>query len=243
MVFAISMRQLTAALALASACILTACSTSTGGKPAAAGSPGVASATTTTSSAAPVAVGDLQGLLLSAAEISTALGATGMAAVSYGPVDEMADDSPEINNKDCVVVHDTAESAVYDGTGYVAVNNPVFQDDPDIQKAKYLLDEAAVSFPSATGAAKFFTASSQRWPACANQTYKYKTDTWTTGPVSNTNGVLSATTTQEGENGWACQRALTVANNVAVDVKSCSYNPGDSAVTVADQIAAKIAAR
>ena len=151
-----SMRQKTAALALASACILAACSTSTGGKPAATGSSGVASAaTTTTSSAAPVAVGDLQGLLLSAAEISTALGATGMAAVSYGPVDEMADDSPEINNKDCVVVHDTAESAVYDGTGYVAVNNPVFQDDPDIQKAKYLLDEAAVSFPSATGAAKF----------------------------------------------------------------------------------------
>ena len=74
LVFAISMRQLTAALALASAGILAACSTSTGGKPAATGSPGVASATTTTSSAAPVAVGDLQGLLLSAAEISTALG-------------------------------------------------------------------------------------------------------------------------------------------------------------------------
>jgi PknH-like extracellular domain len=242
LVFAISMRQLTAALALASACILAGCSTSTGGKPAATGSPGVASATTTTTSAAPVAAGDLRGLTLGPAELNAALGAKSMAALSYG-TDELADDSSDINNKDCVVLHDTAESAVYDGTGYVAVYNPIFQDDPDIQKAKYLLDEAAVSFPSASNAAKFFTASSQRWPACANQTYKYKTDTWTTGPVSNTNGVLSATTTQEGQDGWACQRALTVANNVAVDVKSCSYNSDDSAVTVAHQIAAKITAK
>ena len=140
---------------------------------------------------------------------------------------------------------DTAESTVYTGTGYLAVHQQQLQDDPDIDKAKFELDEAVVSFPSATDAANFFTASSQRWPACANQAFKDQgsngTDTWTTGPVANNNGVLSATHTQEGQRGWACQRALTVANNVAVDVDSCSYNSDDSGVTIAHQIAAKVA--
>lgn len=68
-----NMRQLTAALVLTSACILAACSGSNGAKPAATGTAGGAP-TTTTSSAAPVAPGDLSGLLLSEAESNTALG-------------------------------------------------------------------------------------------------------------------------------------------------------------------------
>lgn len=156
----------------------------------------------------------------------------------------MSDDSSDIPNKDCVVLSDTAESTVYTGTGYVAVHQQQLQDDPDVDKAKFLLDEAVVSFPSATDAANFFTASSQRWPACANQAFKAlvsnRTDTWTTGPVAYNNGLLSNTRTQEGLRGWACQRALTVANNVAVDVDSCNYNPDDSAVAVAQKIAAKV---
>ena len=164
-----------------------------------------------------------------------------MAIIPSGPSDAMYDDNSTITNKDCLVSVNNAELTVYRGTGYVAVQEQRLQDDPDIAQAKYLSDEAVVSFPSAAGAAEFFTASSQRWPACSNQTYTYKTETWTTGPVSNNNGVLSATKTQEGQGGWACQRALTVANNVAVDVDSCSYNPDDSGVTIAHQIAAKVA--
>ena len=60
---------------------------------------------------------------------------------------------------------------------------------------------------------------------------------WVVGPVSNTAGTLSATKTQVNADGWACQRALTVANNVAIDVSACSYNPVDSGVKIAHQIA------
>jgi hypothetical protein len=63
---------------------------------------------------------------------------------------------------------------------------------------------------------------------------------WTVGPIANTNGTLSTTRTLEGGNGWACQRALTVRNNVAIDVAACSANPADAAVNIADQIAAKV---
>jgi serine/threonine kinase PknH len=68
-------------------------------------------------------------------------------------------------------------------------------------------------------------------------TYQFGGTNWTTGPVSNKEGMLSATVTRG--DGAPCQRALTVANNVAVDTQLCSPNP-DSAVTVARQIADKV---
>jgi serine/threonine-protein kinase len=63
----------------------------------------------------------------------------------------------------------------------------------------------------------------------------------TVGPVSNTNGTLSATVTGANSPG-ACGRALTVVNNVVIDVTAC-LGPPDAAVNVAHQIAAKVPTR
>ena len=57
-----------------------------------------------------------------------------------------------------------------------------------------------VLFSSAHDAGAFFTASAQSWPACSNRQYTLtvagKPDqVFTVGPVSNTNGTLSATST------------------------------------------------
>ena len=65
------------------------------------------------------------------------------------------------------------------------------------------------------------------------------------GPVSNTNGTLSTTSTQVSRtNGpeclYACQRALTVDNNVAIDVVACGSSRSDPGVNIAQQIAAKV---
>jgi hypothetical protein len=63
---------------------------------------------------------------------------------------------------------------------------------------------------------------------------------WTVGPVSNTNGVLSFIQTVAAT-AWTCQRALTAANNVVIDVFACSKDPAASgAVNIAHQIAAKV---
>jgi translation initiation factor IF-2 len=61
--------------------------------------------------------------------------------------------------------------------------------------------------------------------------------------VANTDGLLSARITPEGGNGWNCQRALTVRNNVAVDVTGCSYRQGDFGINIARQIADRRSAR
>ena len=56
--------------------------------------------------------------------------------------------------------------------------------------------------------------------------------------VPDINGTLSATATPANSLG-ACERALTVANNVAVDVTAC-LGPTGAAISIAHQIAAKV---
>ena len=60
---------------------------------------------------------------------------------------------------------------------------------------------------------------------------------------THSSGTLSVTvTTTGGNHDGPCQRALTVANNVAIDIMACADKPSDAAVTIAHQIAAKAAA-
>jgi hypothetical protein len=98
-----------------------------------------------------------------------------------------------------------------------------------------------VLFPSAKQADAFFTASAQQWPACHQYTRIQSKTQWTVGAISNTNGTLSTTATQQNANGpgWGCGRALAARNNVVIDVTTCSANPAD-AVTIANWIAAKV---
>lgn len=66
------------------------------------------------------------------------------------------------------------------------------------------------------------------------------------GPVSNANGMLSTTLTMTiRDNGnlvltMTCQRALTVRNNVAIDVSAVRKDPADLAVKLAGQIAGRV---
>jgi hypothetical protein len=210
-------RQLTVVLALASACIFIASCSET---------------------PRPVAADALDGLLLSAAEIEIAMNANGITV--NGTLTEMSDDSANIPDQDCRFIDAPAEAPVYNGSGWSAV------------RARYLNDvdwahqvqQAVVSFPSANDAARFFGASVQRWPACSNRQYHYINDpgqpdtVWTVGPIVKISDTLSAT---RGGEGGACQRALTVSNNIAIDVAACPNNPGNTAVKIADQIAAKVA--
>jgi hypothetical protein len=54
--------------------------------------------------------------------------------------------------------------------------------------------------------------------------------------------MLTSSQVQEAGNGWACQRALTVRNNLAIDVVTCAYDStGPAATDIATKIAAKVA--
>jgi serine/threonine kinase PknH len=192
---------------------------------------------------APVAETALQGLLLSPDQLDTAMGAKGMTVV--GTITTLPDGSGQVPDKACVPLEGAGQATIYAGSGWTAVSGQRVADQPHAR----LVEQIVVLFSSAQDARAFFTASAQRWPACSNRqhdetTTAGQTQVHTVGPVSNTNGTLSATITgilaRNGTSG-VCERALTMANNVAIDIDACGVSPSGAAVTIADQIAAKVA--
>ena len=213
-----NMRRLTVVVALASACIFVA-SCSRGAPP-------------------PIATDGLERLLLSPAEIDTAIGTTGI--VASGASTFMRDDSANIPDKNCRF-NLPVQASVYDGSGSIAVRRQ------DLSDSSHQVWQAVVSFPSADDAARFFSASAQRWWACSMRQFHtinpgQPDSVWTAGPIAITNGTLSITNTQVDNGGFACQRALAVSNNVAIDVAVFAVNPAHAAVfNIVDQIVAKVA--
>jgi serine/threonine kinase PknH len=177
----------------------------------------------------------LNGLLLSVEQINTAMGTTGMSSV--GTMSAMPDNSSFVSDQACLPLSAAVQAKAYADSGYSAVHAQVVA-----KPQQNTVDQAVVSFPSAQNATSFFTASTQSWQACANRQFTLaangNSQQQTVGPVSNTNGMLSATVTPANSPG-VCERALTVANNVAVDVTTC-MGPQGAAVNIAHQIAAKV---
>jgi tetratricopeptide (TPR) repeat protein len=182
-----------------------------------------------------VAQGALKGFLLSPEQINTAMGATDMRVMNSGVA--MSDDSGMTKPKECRAIDGSAQAQVYAGSNFMAERDQTLQDGYHFA---HFAKQAVVLFPSAKKADAFLTASAQQWPACHQYT-RIQTQ-WTVGAISNTNGTLSTTATQQNANapGWGCGRALAARNNVVIDVITCSANPADSAVTIANQIAAKV---
>ncbi|WP_077082219.1 serine/threonine-protein kinase PknH/PknJ [Mycobacterium numidiamassiliense] len=198
---------------------------------------------------APVAEAALDGLLLTPDQVDTTLGITG-ATVAETTTD-MEDNSSHVADAACRPLAGNAIAPVYAGSGWKAFRENVIREPGG--KWTRGVDQSVVLFPSAQDAGAFFTTSAQQWPACANRQFTMTRvnapdQLWTVGPVANTGGTLSATYTRNASPGWSwesCQRALTVANNVVVDVDECNLNqsdaPRDAGVNVARQIAAKVA--
>ena len=182
-----------------------------------------------------VAQGALQGFLLSPQQINTALGATGMTVTGSSVM--MSVRSAEMEPKECLAIDGSTQARVYAGSDFTAERGQTLQEGNN-----YAAEQAVVLFPSAQQADAFFATSAQQWPACHQYTHLWPKTQWTVGAISNTNGTLSTTATQQNANSPSagCGRALASRNNVVIDVTTCSANPADSAVTIANQIAAKV---
>lgn len=193
----------------------------------------------------PVAVSALEGLLLGIAEINTALGATSMKV--WVTNKGMWNWSSGVSDQNCLAIDGPAQEKVYSGTGWTAVRGQRLDDSVnDSKKRDHYAIQAVIAFPSAHDADAFYESSVQSWHACSNRRYSDvvpgQPDTvWTVAGVTNDNGMLSTSEVQEGGDGWTCQRALTIRNNVAVDVVACAYSlAGTPAADIAGQIAAKV---
>jgi len=160
----------------------------------------------------------------------------------------------QISDKACEALALEGADPVYAGSGWTDVRGQNVSNPAPGQG----VEQYVVLFSSAHDAAAFFTASAQTWVACSNRqlavTSPGRPDrVLNIGPVANMRNILSADTQLEvspppGAQGpfvVRCQRALTVANNVIIDVwvgglRQESSESSNFAVIIANQIAAKV---
>lgn len=247
------MRQLKTAVAVAASAglLISGCAHNDGG-----GTASPSTTSTTASPKGPLTKDQLANLMLSPTELDTALGVTG----TYSDPPKTALVINPVNRGDytvpaeCAYAVRAALESVYADSGNSAVYGyhdvaPAPPGATEMERPD--VDQFVVLFPSPDEANAFFTASSQRWPACANRQDTAPAEggqpelQWKVGQVANTNGVLSApvTVTVIGSGGnvtMPCQRALTVRNNVVIDVDACRKDVGDLGVRIANQIAGKV---
>jgi hypothetical protein len=227
------MRQPTAALAVAVICVLiSGCGSSKGN----------AESTTTTRSMIPrpLVERELVGLLLSPEQVNVAMATAGMTVTNNQT--SMSDNSATMAPQECLAIDGAAEAPVYADSGYWAERDQSLNNGDNFT---HYLKQAVVLFPTVEKAGVFFDASAQRWPVCRQYTHTQSESQWSVGQISNANGTLSTTATQQNASapGWGCGRALALRNNVMIDINTCSANPADSALKIADQIAANVTAR
>ncbi len=227
------MRQPTAAVAIAVICVLTTGCAVTRGN---------AESTTPTRSMIPrpLVERELAELLLSPEEVNAVVGATGMSVTNTQT--SMSDNSATMAPQECLAIDGAAEALVYGNSGYWAERDQSLNDGDDFT---HYLKQAVVLFPTVEIARAFLDASAQQWPACRQYTHTQSETQWSVGQISIANDTLSTTATQQNASapGWGCGRALALRNNVIVDINTCSAKPADSALKIADHIAANVTAR
>jgi serine/threonine protein kinase len=182
----------------------------------------------------------LAALLLNSSEANGVMGATKMTAGK--PITSMESSTSVLSQPNCLGALYTSQTAVYGGSGYSAISGVVYSEPGD--NFDHWLNQGVVSYPTVDQAKAFLSASQDKWKACAGNTVtvtnKGKTYRWTFAQLTGGPPTITVTDTQEGADGWACQRVMSQANNVIVDINACSYHIGDQASQVASKIVDKI---
>ena len=188
----------------------------------------------------PLVARELTELLLSPEQVDGAFGATSMAVTSTPT--EMSDNSATMAPRGCLAIDGAAEAPVYADSGFWAERDQSLNDGDQFL---HYLKQAVVLFPTVEKASDFLYASAEEWATCHEYTHTQSASQWSTGQILKANGTLSTTATLQNAAapGWGCGRALRVRNNIVIDVNTCSANPADSAVKIADQIATKVDAQ
>jgi hypothetical protein len=194
----------------------------------------------------------LDGLLRSAGDLNSIMGTTAITpGADFTAPRYHSYLRPEAN---CLGAWVVGERAVYGESGLTAIRGQVVRQ-PTTSDADWdalvvtaadwdsAVVEAVASYPSAGEAQKFFTATSDRWSKCANHrvniTINNERTTWKSGELTKNEGELTMPITR-----WAreksCQRALSIRNDIVVDVAACATSVTTQAEGVVSAIQSKI---
>jgi serine/threonine-protein kinase len=191
----------------------------------------------------PIPAERLGALLASAQEVNGIMGASGMEPGK--PLTEMDSSPVTVSPSGCLGALYTTQDPVYAGSGYTKMSGLVASEPGD--NYDHWVNQAVVLFPSADKAKAFVQTSADKWKMCANKTVtvtnttKGKTYRWSFAEITGAPPKISVVEMQEAADGWGCQRALGVANNVVADVNACAYHVDkDQAGRLVDKIVERI---
>ncbi|WP_164478610.1 sensor domain-containing protein [Mycolicibacterium stellerae] len=195
---------------------------------------------------APVAVRALDAFLLPPEQLSTLVGASELTVKDT--FSQMYRGKTAAG--DCAAAGQVPSGPVYAGSGWTAIRAQYLvqmRPDDSYQNKTW---QAVVSFPLPVDAEAFFAKQVASWPVCNGRRVNVRnlddpdaTDSfWTLGDTTNTDGTLSIAQYEDGDSDWTCGVALTIRNNVAVNVQVCRNGIKDEAVDVAAAIVKKIPA-
>ena len=140
----------------------------------------------------PLVERELAGLLLNPEQVNVAMGTAGMAVTNQQT--SMSDNSATMAPQECLAVDGAAEAPVYADSGYWAERDQSLNNGDNFT---HYLKQAVVLFPTIEKAGEFFDASAERWPACREYTHTQSETHWSVGPISNGDGTLRTTATQQ----------------------------------------------
>jgi hypothetical protein len=191
----------------------------------------------------PVPISALQGLLLNPDEIKAIMGAV----LDPEPLQNgMSSDSDTMDRKDCAEPDTPRQNITYQGTGWQGLVYQSLKEPSDPLHLARIVDQVAVSYPTADLAADFVKNQKTQWAGCSNARFTVMegdipTLTSLGSFHTDSDGILSITATPQGAEGWACGRALMARNNIVVDVAACDHEKQETeAIAIAKQIAAKV---
>ncbi|MBS9534386.1 sensor domain-containing protein [Mycobacterium sp. M1] len=190
----------------------------------------------------PVAAAQLPDALLDSSTVADIMGT--LSLVVQDSRSQMFDATKQFPDRDCLVAWMPAEQSVYERSGWTAMfAQSLWEADgqPD-----HVVIQAAVAFGSRDAARAFYDQAAQLWKPCGGRSFTTTTKDgasetpWAFDEVSEVDTTLWMTQQQGDSDGWGCQRALQVTNNVAIDVLACKVGVGDEAVTIANGIDAQL---
>lgn len=182
----------------------------------------------------------LADLLLKESDVNTIAHTTGMAVRK--PVLRMWHDDELISNPSCVDAYAPAEASAYRGSNWTALQGQILDDASPVVR-EHALMQVLIGFRDADSARQFFGQSKARWSGCANRSIVvtapgHAPTTWDLGELSATDDTLAILQTQPSGRGSTCQRAIGLVNNVIVDTLWCGFDT----TTQASDIVAKTTA-
>ncbi len=191
----------------------------------------------------PIRADRLSALLLSPSEINGIMGSSNMQPGK--PITSMDTSSVTVSPSGCLGALYAGQDAVYAGTGYTGVSGIVSSEPGD--NYDHWVDQSVVLYPSAEKAKAFLQTSADKWKGCAGKTVtatntsKGKTYRWTFAEIIGQPPKISVVEQQEGADGWECQRAMGVANNVITDINACGYHiDADQGGQIVDKIVERV---